>query len=560
MGNRLASARFRFVNNSENLSAQGRARQNDAGSDVVEKYIGRIRVVQRREAWLIICCAALLTSLCIHLDTFERVVDFVHSHESWQLDEYLVVAFFAGFASLALAFRRSRELALEIRLREESEKRERKLARHDPLTGLVNRRVLVEAFDTMAGEGRASNHRCALMLIDLDHFKPVNDLYGHSVGDAVLVEVASRLKDTLGSQHLVARLGGDEFACLIHYHDEEFDVARIAGSLVRRLGRPFNISGVTVDIGASVGIGLGPVDGESAEDLLRAADVAMYEAKRSGKDRYCFFHSEMDSRLRERATLESDLRGAVKRGELVAYFQPVIALDDNKVIGLETLARWEHPERGLLMPELFIPIAEDIGVIGELSYEMLRQGCKAAKNWPDDVSLSLNISPVQLKDTWLPIRIVEILKREGIAPNRLIIEVTENAIIDDIALAGKVFESLQNAGIRIALDDFGKGYSSLSHLHQLHFNHLKIDGAFVRSIDSKESREIVDAISGLGRSLGMSVVAEGVETEECATALRAIGCEQAQGYLFGRPCNADETASLFDVSNVTIVDLTKRRA
>ena len=278
----------------------------------------------------------------------------------------------------------------------------------------------------------------------------------------------------------------------------------------------------------------------------------MYEAKRAGRGRYSFFDAQMDVRLRERATLEADLRSAIEHDEITAHFQPVISLAETQISGFEALARWNHPVRGQLPPDLFIPIAEDMGLIGALSYNILRIGCIAAREWPSHTTLSINISPIQLKDPWLVGRLLAILAETGFAANRLIVEVTENAIIEDIDLVSEVFTSLQNSGVRIALDDFGKGYSSLNHLRRLHFDHLKIDSSFVLSMESEESRKIVSAIAGLGKALGMPVTAEGVETLASADALRALGCEQAQGFLFGHAIPAAETGALFEHAEATI--------
>ncbi len=323
---------------------------------------------------------------------------------------------------------------------------------------------------------------------------------------------------------------------------------RIASSLQRRLSEPLKTNGVTVEVGATIGIALCPSDGTDSETLLRCADVAMYEAKRHRRGTFRFFHAEMDSRLRERADLEVELRGAIADGHVLPYFQPVMSLCRSRIAGFEALARWEHPTRGLIPPDVFIPVVEDLGLIWQLTENILRASCIAARDWPADVTLSINIAPVQLKDDWLAARILAVLTEYNFPPSRLIVEVTENAIIDDIDEAAEVFASLQNAGIRIALDDFGKGYSSLSHLRQLRFNHLKIDSSFVRSMDSAESQKIVSAVSGLGKALGMPVTAEGVETIDVADALRALGCEQAQGYLFGAAVPAEEIRRLFSGS------------
>ncbi|QIG80594.1 putative bifunctional diguanylate cyclase/phosphodiesterase [Stakelama tenebrarum] len=490
-------------------------------------------------------------------DAFDGFAEFAASHEAWELDEIFVLLMLMGNSGLIIATRRTIDARREIARREEAEARAMELARHDPLTGLANRRVLGEELEEMLHHAAHRGCECAVFVIDLDQFKPVNDLYGHEAGDAVLVGVAERLREVAGDQSVIARLGGDEFVCVLPCQMNGEAPARMASALQRRLSEPFHVCGATAEVGATIGIALCPADGTDVETLLRSADVAMYEAKREKRGSFRFFHAEMDAKLRERAKLETDLRAALDGGAILPYFQPVMALGDSRIAGFEALARWQHPERGVIAPDEFIPVAEDMGLIGQLTETILRQSCIAARNWPPRLTLSINIAPLQLKDEWLASRLLSVLTETGFAPSRLIVEVTENAIIDDVDQAAEVFASLQNAGIRIALDDFGKGYSSLSHLRQLRFNHLKIDSSFVRSMDSAESQKIVSAVSGLGKALGMPVTAEGVESAAIADALRALGCEQAQGYLFGMPVPADQLELLLAKSAAKPVRIRK---
>lgn len=513
------------------------------------RFIARGTLIKRWEAAVIATGAVLLAILFDRVNAFEALEAFTRAHEALQLDEVLMVIFCGGGAAFLLALRRSRDLAREMARREAAEERALRLARHDPLTGLSNRRVLESEMPDALAEAERRAEQCAVFGIDLDHFKAINDVHGHDLGDAVLVEVAARLQRACPEGSLIARVGGDEFVVVASQEPGTDAPARTATRIIRALSEPYRIDERRFEIGATVGIARSPIDSTEPEVLLRSADLAMYDGKRAGKGTYRFFHADMDARLRARATLESELRGAIERGDIVPYFQPVMSLAENRIIGFEALARWHHPTRGVIAPDEFIQIAEDLGLIDALTTVILREGCIAARAWHPDTSLSINIAPMQLRDPWLAARLLAILSQYGMPPNRLIVEVTENAIIDDVEQAAELFQSLQNAGIRIALDDFGKGYSSLSHLRQLRFNHLKIDSSFVRSMDTVESQKIVSAVAGLGKALGMPVTAEGVERLADAEALRALGCEQAQGFYFGRPAPAEAAAHLLEAED-----------
>lgn len=500
--------------------------------------------MKKIEFALVAGLAMLVALLCIQLDAFEALTKFIKSHESWQLDEYFIVFLVVGIACFVLLIRRAADLRAEVRRRTQAEEEANRLARHDALTGLPNRRVLFVELAAMLGAMRKSAGECAVLLLDLDHFKRVNDLYGHAAGDALLVETANRLTATVGQRGTVARLGGDEFVCVIRYEAGSDAPSRLANQIVRRLNQPFQIAGTIVQSGSTVGIASAPRDGTTPAELLHFADLAMYEGKRSGRGTYQFFHASMDDHLRERAELERDLRRAISENAIIPHFQPITELVNGRITGFEALARWPHPTLGMIPPDTFIPIAEDLGLIDQMSSGILRASCFVARDWPEKLTLSINISPVELKDPLFATQILTILSETGFAPRRLIVEVTENATIDDIDTAREVFRSLQSVGVRIALDDFGKGNSSLYHLRNLNFDHLKIDRSFVHDMSSSDSAKIVSAVAGLGKSLGMSVTAEGVETEKEADALRALGCELAQGFLFGKPLDARETTAL----------------
>jgi diguanylate cyclase (GGDEF)-like protein len=498
----------------------------------------------------VVAATIIVACVAIWFDAFDRLAHFVAEHEKWELDEVIIVMLFSGAAAFVMLLLRARELRAEVDRRKMAEERAIMLARHDPLTGLPNRRVMKDDVDAALARVRTAGSECAVLLIDLDLFKPVNDVHGHAAGDAVLVEVARRLSYAIEGRGTVARLGGDEFACVLHYNSGSDLPARIARNLIRRLAEPIIFESARVQIGATIGISRAPRDGSTSTELLHAADLAMYEGKRDGRRTYRLFDVEMDVSMRERCALEADLRTAVSAGEIMPYFQPIVDLEDGSIVAFEALARWHHPVRGMLGPDIFIPMAEDLGIIGELSYSMLRQACQAAKTWPSPTRFSINIAPVQLKDSRLAMKILGILDETGFAPGLLTVEITENSPIEDIVEAKEVFRALQEAGVKIALDDFGRGYSSLYHLRELRFNQLKIDGSFIHAMNSAESLEIVGAITGLGKSLGMPIIAEGVETSNEAAVLRALGCELAQGYLFGKPLSAAETTTLLATCEV----------
>jgi diguanylate cyclase (GGDEF)-like protein len=421
------------------------------------------------------------------------------------------------------------------------------LARHDALTGLPNRRVFFADLEIALGHTENSSATYLVMIIDLDHFKQVNDLQGHSVGDTVLCEVARRLKDAVGRSDTVARLGGDEFA-IIAEADQKAPVEGaigLANKLLDAIRVPIVVVGGTAEVGASIGIASCPTDGTDAENLLRAADIAMYRAKKEGRDAFRFFEQSMDQELRAQAMLETDLKRAVAQGDILPYYQPLVDMREDRIYGFEILARWRHPVRGWVPPDTFIPIVERLGLITDLTSSTLRRACRDVKNWPKDIILSLNISPIQLRDPLLPAQLLTILNQEGFPPARLEVEVTETALVNDIEMAKSILTSLQSLGVRVALDDFGTGYSSLSHLRELKFDKVKIDRSFVQTMEKNaESQKIVDAILKLAQSLELPTVAEGIENPVVLGRLVDGGCEFGQGYYFGKAMSADDATEI----------------
>ncbi len=417
------------------------------------------------------------------------------------------------------------------------------LAHHDVLTDLPNRAAFCAALARALG--RPEHAGTAVVCLDLDGFKPVNDRYGHPVGDALLVLVAERLRAAVGSDALVARFGGDEFVVLIERPAGPDAVEALCRALVARLAEPFAVLGECVTVGASVGVAFAPTDGDTEDALLKSADAALYRAKAEGRGTVRFFEPEMDRKLQESARLVQDLRGALGRDELVLHFQPYVSSEVGTVTGCEALIRWRHPTLGMVPPVAFIPLAEQYGLIVPIGAWVIEQACAAAAGWEDALRVSVNVSPLQFRDRSLPGTILRALTRAGLAPHRLEIEVTETVLIDDADAALDILRQIRALGVRVALDDFGTGYSSLSYLRRFPFDKIKIDRSFVKDLTTRgDNAVIVRAIRDLARGLGMTVTAEGVETVEQAEQLRLTGCEELQGYLFSRPLAPDQLGAV----------------
>ena len=426
------------------------------------------------------------------------------------------------------------------------------VARTDDLTSLPNRRHLHEVLQGMLTRAGRNNGTVAILLLDLDRFKTVNDVHGQPAGDQLLRLVGMRLRTTARTGDFVARLGGDEFALIAlldplrqSCHAGEL-ATQLAQRIIAALEQPFTLSsGTVVRVGISIGLALSQQTAEGVVTLMQRADVALYRAKTDGRGRYCFFDPVMEEDIQARALLESELRDAVANGGVVPHFQPLVGMTNERVIGFELLARWQHPTRGMVPPGEFIPIAEQIGLIGPMTSHLLRRACSIAAAWPDDIFVACNVSPLQLRDQSLPGMVSAALQESGLPAHRLELEITESALVGDLALARSVLNKVKSWGVRLALDDFGTGYSSLHHLKMLPFDKVKIDASFVGAMTRDlGSRKIVAAVVGLGQSLGLTTVAEGVEDQETAELLRELGCNVGQGWLFGRPVSADLAAKL----------------
>ncbi len=465
----------------------------------------------------------------------------------------LASALLLNIALILFGWRRYRDLTDEVRVRTEAEQRARLLADTDPLTGFYNRRAFADRSAALIAHAEAEKRTVACLMIDLDNFKTINDVHGHSAGDAVLCEVASRFREIAPEPNVLARLGGDEFAFLFSVVDEKVDtVERICENLIRVVCRPIMHDGSPLTVTPSIGITLkNSSDDSDADALMGRADIAMYSAKRQGRCRFCWFDSSMQAELRTRSQLESAMRLGISRGEFIPYYEKQVDLETGELLGFEMLTRWISPEHGMISPEIFIPIAEDTGLIGDLSLSMIRQAFNEARDWNEKLTLSVNISPVQLHDPWLAQKIVKALVETNYPPERLEIDITESSLFENLDLAQSTIGSLKNQGIHIALDDFGTGYSSLAHLRALPFDCIKIDRSFVSSINrSSDSDAIVRSIISLGSSLNIPVTAEGVEDEAIAKKLREIGCNKGQGFYFGRPKSPEEVRKLLQAEEL----------
>src|SRR5947208_2237597 len=419
------------------------------------------------------------------------------------------------------------------------------MARHDALTNLPNRTLLREQLEKALRLVRRSD-QLAVLCLGLDHFKDINDSLGHTVGDALLREVARRLGECVTEHDTVARLGGDEFAIVQFCSDcEPSAVAMLASHVVEKVSAPYDIAGHQLVIGVSIGISLAPEDGKNPDELLKKADLALYRAKEDGRGTYRFFETGMDARAQARRLLELDLRAALKRGEFEVYYQPIRDVAKDVVVAFEALVRWNHSLRGLISPVKFIPLAEETGLIVPLGVWVLRQACMDAAGWSQDVGVAVNLSPVQFKNPSLVSAVKEALRASGLPAHRLELEITESVLLQNSEATLAVLHELRGFGVRISLDDFGTGYSSLSYLRSFPFDKIKIDRSFVSELATRDdSMAIVRAVTGLGKSLGIVTTAEGVETEAQFDLLRREGCTQAQGYLFSRPVPAAEVMKM----------------
>jgi diguanylate cyclase (GGDEF)-like protein len=419
------------------------------------------------------------------------------------------------------------------------------MARHDSLTDLPNRTLFREKMGEGLNQVAIAGGAMAVLCFDLDNFKTVNDRLGHAAGDRLLRWVAAQLKENVGEHDTVARLGGDEFAVLQRGPQPQ-SAERLARRLVEIIGHPPPLEHQSMHVGVSVGIAIAPDHGLDADELMKCADLALYQAKAKGRGAYQLFEPEMEKEARSRHALEHDLRGALEAREFHLAFQPQVRLDTTELTGFEALLRWKHPSRGLVSPAEFIPIAEENGLIVPIGEWVLRTACATAATWPD-LTVAVNLSPVQFRSRGLVTMVTSALAEAGLPPHRLELELTETALLDDSEATIEILHQLRALGVRVSLDDFGVGYSSLSYLRRFPFDRIKIDRSFVGTIsESPESVAIVRTIASLGSVLGVETTAEGVETIEQLDFVRECGCTAVQGYYFGKPSPAAEVGRVIE--------------
>lgn len=507
---------------------------------------GSTRNLRRDKRDAIITATIAISGFCVSylFNLPENLLQFVIDYSNLELEDMIVFSFILCLAMVVYGLRRYSDLSREIKGRVDAELEARNLARHDPLTGLPNRRFFAEKLDECLRNANDAQ-RVAVLMLDLDGFKKVNDAHGHAAGDKALCEFAQRVSVVLRADAVLARMGGDEFAIIMPKIESLEDPTNLARRIAATVAEPFLIDDAAADFGVGVGIAIAPDDGTDPDELLRRADRALYRAKAAGRSSVRFFEPEMDTHVERRIQIERELRRAIASDLVVPYYQPLVSLRGDSIIGFEALARWKNTDMGFIAPDVFIPIAEETGLINVLGDQLFRRACLDAETWPPDLVLAFNVSAVQLRDPTLGLRILTILEQTGFNPRRLEIEITETALVENIGVAQTVIDDLRTAGVRIALDDFGTGYATLSQLLSFHLDKIKIDRSFVSALDKNgDSLVIVRAILGIAKGFGLTTTAEGIEDAAQLAALKDNGCVEGQGYLFGKAIPAADIPAL----------------
>jgi diguanylate cyclase (GGDEF)-like protein len=508
---------------------------------------GRSKAVRIASSHVITTCATIAALLLFVVLGSRIVPAALGGTDLSDSSSALSVAFLLNIALILFGWRRSKDLKQALDAYESAERLAQRNANTDPGTGLANRRELMRSIVDML----EAKSEAVLLLLDLDHFKRVNDLHGHTAGDRVLKAVAEALEKSAPEGACCARTGGDEFAMLfaVGSNSEAEEVAR---EIQQCLARPVFVEGAQLQVSAS--IGLSRLDArENETGALRRSDVALYAAKRNGRNAFAWFDEVLEVELSERLKLEENIRTGIKKGDFVPYFQPLIDLSTQQIVGFEALARWRSPDGTVLDAESFIEAAERTGLVGPLTLSIMEQAMKQSRDWPAHLKLAVNVSPVQFRDPTLAEQILKLLSSTGFPANRLEIEVTEASLLEDREQVLTIMASLKNVGVRISLDDFGTGYASLAQVNRLPLDRIKIDKSFITTmVKSQRTAEIVNTIAALGHTLDVPISAEGVESEQIRAALENFGCSEAQGWLFGRAVSADAVRTFLRMSDAGV--------
>jgi diguanylate cyclase (GGDEF)-like protein len=515
----------------------------------VDQDVKRVRskAVRIASSHIIITCATMAAILLFVALGSQVIPEALAGARLPDSASSLKLAFLLNIAIILFGWRRSKDLKEALEAYEAADRLARDNANTDPGTGLANRRELMRALSEMLD----AKTRGVLLLLDLDHFKHVNDLHGHAAGDRLLRAVASALEKSAPSGACSARTGGDEFAMLFPA-TEDSQAEQVARDIQQYLAVPVLVDGAQVQASASIGLArVEPKDDE--ETALRRSDVALYAAKRGGRNTFAWFDAELELELSDRLKLEEDIRHGIRKGEFVPYFQPLIDLGTQEIAGFEALARWCSADGSMLEAESFIEAAERTGLVGPLTLSIMEQSMRQARDWPAHLKLAVNVSPIQFRDPTLAEQILKLLAATGFPANRLEIEITEGSLLEDRQQVLTIIESLKNVGVRISLDDFGTGYASLAQVNRLPLDRIKIDKSFITTIvKSQRTAEIVNTIAGLGHTLDVPISAEGVESEQIRAALERYGCTEAQGWLYGRAVSGDAVRSFLRMSEAGV--------
>lgn len=502
----------------------------------------RVGTAERDLIALGIATAAIILLVATGSTVLPRVIEAMLGKGNGP-DNLLANALLLNIALVVFGWRRYRQLTGEMEDRKRAEEQARSLAEIDPLTECLNRRKMTEVADEVRQNAKGNGEAVAFVMIDVDNFKQINDMHGHSIGDQVLVTIANRLREELPRDAKLARLGGDEFGFVAPFDPQAPErMDDLILRLFERVTPSFVLDGISLENTMSIGIASDLEEenasqtSPSSDELMHRADIAMYHAKKQGKNRHFWFEPTMEAELRFRNELEVGIRRGVANHEFVPFYEQQIDLETGRLVGFEMLARWYSPQLGLVNPDIFIPIAEEIGIITDISDQLMAKAFQDAIEWDSQLTLSINVSPVQMRDPWFAQKLLKLLVEHRMPPKRLEVEITESCLHDNIGMVRSMITSLRNQGVKISLDDFGTGYSSLEQLRTLPFDRLKIDRSFIRELSGIESRStIVDAIVSLGRGLDMPITAEGIEDEKVLHALSDMGPLKGQGYLYGRP-------------------------